>query len=77
MIRQGYKGHLSNNSVSDLSAVPTISSGKESRGCPAKAIESLFAGGWIDDPRHRHLGVYFKQHFSVDVFQSAFFCDSN
>lgn len=44
MISQGYKGHLSNNSCSDLLAVPTISSIQENRACPAKAIETLFAG---------------------------------
>lgn len=44
MIRQGYKGHLGNNSTSDLSAVPTVSSSKENRASPAKAIENLFAG---------------------------------
>lgn len=44
MITQGYKGYLSNNSTSNLSAVPTISSSKENRACPAKAIENLFAG---------------------------------
>lgn len=44
MIRQGYKGHLSNNSTSDLLAVPTISSIQENRASPAKAIEAPFAG---------------------------------
>lgn len=44
MISQGYKGHLSNNSTSDLLAIPTISSIQEKRASPAKAIETQFAG---------------------------------